>query len=121
VLEHLPYPLSLIDDIGKYLRVDGIALVTEAFRNVDPTVPTHLECNRRLDGKTVFLFLSRGMMLNWYSRNTLFKPTEYVKKNTISFRSLVRVLSDRGVLKMFVSGRLRNLRVNARRLLHGAH
>jgi SAM-dependent methyltransferase len=121
VLEHLPDPVSLIDDIGKYLRAGGIALITEAFRNVSAMLPTHLECNRRLDGKTVFLFLRQGLMLDWYSPSTLFKPTEYLKKNRISVGCLVKLLMDWGVMKMFVGGRLRNLRVIANRLLHGLH
>ena len=119
VLEHLQDPLSLIDDIGKYLRAGGIALVTEAFRNVSAMLPTHLERNRRLDGWTVFLFLRRRLMLTWYSPHTLFKPTEYAKDDRISVSRALKILTDWGVWKMFVGGRLRNFRVIANRLLHG--
>lgn len=79
VLEHLTEPLVAIRDLASSLKPGGLALITESFGVVSLNLPTHLESNRKLDGKTPFLFAKEGLELTWYSELTLFKPYEFTK------------------------------------------
>lgn len=79
VLEHLTDPITAIRDLAGALKPGGLALITESFGVVSLNLPTHLESNRKLDGKTPFLFAKEGLELTWYSELTLFKPYEFTK------------------------------------------
>mgnify|MGYP001057925847 CR=1 FL=1 len=63
VLEHVPDPRAVIADIRRYLDQQGIAVITESFRRVEPSFPTHLAPNQRFDGKTERLFVEEGFRL----------------------------------------------------------
>ena len=60
VLEHVPAPREVIADIGRYLKPDGRAFISEAFGNVEPLRPTHLLANLPLCGRTISLFRAAG-------------------------------------------------------------
>jgi SAM-dependent methyltransferase len=94
VLEHLPEPIRAIQDISNMLKLGGIALISEDFGDVASCLPTHLISNSRLFGMTPFLFLRRSMLLTWYSRDTLFKPYEFVKEEAVSTQDWLRLLGD---------------------------
>jgi SAM-dependent methyltransferase len=94
VLEHLPDPMAAIRDIASTLKPDGIALITEAFDGVTDDYPTHLKSNLRFAGKTPFMFARANMALTWYSRETTFKPMEFVKRSRISLADRMRLLRD---------------------------
>jgi SAM-dependent methyltransferase len=79
VLEHLPDPPAAIADQARFLKSGGIALVTEAFGEVTPALPTHLATNLRYAGKTAPLYAAAGLGLTWYATDPLFKPCEFQK------------------------------------------
>jgi SAM-dependent methyltransferase len=116
VLEHLPDPLAAIRDIHALLKVGGIALVTEGFGALGPAYPTHLAQNARFSGRTPFLFVDRGLVLSWYSRDPLFKPMEFIKPTAVSRRDRLRLLTDRNVVMVHLGSRLGGAR---RRVLNG--
>jgi len=104
VLEHLPDPESSLDGIKNFLKVDGVIFVTESFYNVTQNFPTHLKSNQKYDGKTPFMFLKRGLLLQYYSkdRSLLFRPMEFVKKENINLRDKISLYLDRNVLKKYL-------------------
>lgn len=79
VLEHLVDPVLAIKDFARMLKIEGIALVTEAFDGVHDYLPTHLMSNEKFSGRTPFLHLRHDLKLSWYSREPLFKPMEFVR------------------------------------------
>jgi SAM-dependent methyltransferase len=60
VLEHVPEPLSVVQNIHTYLRTSGEAIISEAFGEVRPFKPTHLAANLRYAGKTISMFRRAG-------------------------------------------------------------
>ena len=63
VLEHVNNPVSVIENIWKYLKNDGIAIITESFNRIDPAFPTHLIDNVKYDGKMEYLFVKAGFRI----------------------------------------------------------
>jgi SAM-dependent methyltransferase len=84
VLEHLPNPAGSVRDIRMMLRVGGIALITEDFGDIVAWLPTHLNVSSRFAGTTPFLFMRNRMVLSWYSRESLFKPMEFVRVDRVT-------------------------------------
>lgn len=103
VLEHIPQPITTIQDIALMLKIGGIALITEDFGDIIPRLPTHLKANSRYLGQTPFLFLKNKMLLSWYSRQTLFKPMEFVKMRKISSRDWFSLIRDYNVRSSFLA------------------
>lgn len=103
VLEHVPEPLATIRDIASTLKMGGIALITEDFGDIIPRLPTHLKASSKFLGQTPFLFLRNKMMLSWYSRQTLFKPMEFVKTRKVSTRDWFSLMRDFNVRGSFLS------------------
>jgi SAM-dependent methyltransferase len=103
VLEHLPEPLTTIQDISTILKIGGIALITEDFGDIIPRLPTHLRVSVQYYGKTPFLFLKNNMRLSWYSQETLFKPMEFVKLNKVSTRDWLFLARDFNVRSTYFS------------------
>jgi len=102
VLEHLPRPLLTIRDIASTLKKGGIALITEDFGDITDRLPTHLKVNSRYVGQTPFRLLSHKMILSWSNRQTLFKPMEFVKTDTISTKNWLSLLGDFNVRSAFL-------------------
>ncbi len=86
VLEHLPDPPAAVRDIGGFLKVGGICLVTESFYGVAPLFPTHLASNLRYGGLTRLLFLRGGMVRTFFNIDggLWHRPTEYRKPARVS-------------------------------------
>jgi SAM-dependent methyltransferase len=63
VLEHVERPLEVIEDIWRYLRPGGTAVVSESFGAIEPRFPTHLAESARYAGATPRLFVERGFRL----------------------------------------------------------
>lgn len=63
VLEHVPDPHGVVDDIWGYLRPGGVAVVTESFERVEPSFPTHLRENLRYSRQTPRIFVETGFRL----------------------------------------------------------
>lgn len=103
VLEHVPDPLTTIQDIAATLKPGGIALITEDFGDIIPRLPTHLKTSAKYQGRTPFLFLKNRMMLSWYSQKTLFKPMEFVKKSKVSVRDWLTLMRDYHIRSTFLS------------------
>jgi 2-polyprenyl-3-methyl-5-hydroxy-6-metoxy-1,4-benzoquinol methylase len=103
VLEHLPEPLSVIQDISGILRTGGIALVTEDFGDIVAHLPTHLRANNRFLGRTPFLFLKAHMLLTWYNLEVLFKPMEFTKVSKARARSWLSLIADGYVRSAYLS------------------
>ncbi len=61
VLEHVPSPVQMIDDIASYLRSGGYAFISDAFTVVEPNHPTHLASNLAYAGRTIAMFEAHGM------------------------------------------------------------
>ncbi len=103
VLEHLPDPLTAIGDFRRFLRMDGIAIVSECFQGVCDQYPTHLRSNLKYAGKTPFLFLKKGLMLDYYARQwpLLFKPMEFVKREAVTALDWIRLSTDPCVIALF--------------------
>lgn len=117
VLEHLPQPLSSIGDMRSMLKTGGIALVTDAFDRNGASFPTHLASNARYAHRTPYLFLRRGLVLSWYSKETAFKPMEYTKVRKTSPRDLARLVADPFIGKQYVSTLLDSAEHAAGRLI----
>lgn len=96
VLEHLPDPPRAIQQISGFLKVNGMALVTEFFSGVSPQYPSHLKSNLRYSGMTPFLFMAHGMVLTYCCKTfpLYFKPMEFVKKHHRSLSDFFRVFLD---------------------------
>ncbi len=103
VLEHLPQPVQAIKEIRSMLKAGGIALITEDFGDIAARLPTHLKATSKFMGETPFLFLKHGMLLSWYSQETLFKPFEFVKVEKASFKDWLHLVKDRNVRIAYLS------------------
>jgi SAM-dependent methyltransferase len=89
VLEHVPDPPGVIEDIWHYLDEEGLAVVTESFSRVEDRFPTHLASNQKYAGKTDRLFVEEGfILLDSYpgDRPLVFRKTE--KTNSTRYDSL---------------------------------
>lgn len=106
VLEHLPDPEQAIREWSHMVKPGGIALVTESFAAVSGNLPTHLASNLRFDGRTPFMFLKHGMRLSWYNQAPLFKPYEFTKAESTSWRDYLDLMGDRTVFGKYVVTRL---------------
>jgi SAM-dependent methyltransferase len=104
VLEHVPDPLQMISRLSDLLRPGGIALVTEAFREVSAGLPTHLRSNLRYAGRTPFLFRDAGLHLTWFAGRPRFKPSEYRRLERPGLRERLELLHPR-VLKHWAAAR----------------
>jgi len=111
VLEHLPEPIETIQSISNFLRNNGIALITESFGAILDCFPTHLLSNLKYDGKTPFLFLRAGLVLNYYSygQSLNFKPMEFIKKQ-VTIKDKLKLLSDKIIIKNLIKCWLRRFR-----------
>jgi SAM-dependent methyltransferase len=63
VLEHVPQPDSIIRDIGRYLKTNGLAVITESFARIEAGFTTHLHENKQYEDKTEILFAAAGFRL----------------------------------------------------------
>jgi SAM-dependent methyltransferase len=84
VLEHVPSPLQVIEDIWCYLDSGGVAVITESFSRIEKRFPTHIEDNQKYAGKTKKLFVDEGFeLLKSYpgGRPVVFRKTQ---KNDMS-------------------------------------
>jgi len=63
VLEHVPQPKNIIRDIRRYLKIGGIAVITESFARVEASFTTHLKDNKQYEGRTEILFAETGLHL----------------------------------------------------------
>jgi len=106
VLEHLPNPEESIRDISKWLKNEGIALITESFAAVSSNLPTHLKSNFKYIGKTPFLFLRHNLLLTYYSNDSLLllRPMEFTKKEKINLMNKCNLFSQRIIFKEFIKG-----------------
>ena len=104
VLEHLPDPIEAIKDISIFLRIGGIALITESFGAIQPNFPTHLKSNLKFAGRTPFLFLENNLVLSYFNQDSflLFRPMEFVKKDKISIRDYMKVILNKPILKSYL-------------------
>jgi len=95
VLEHVVNPPSLIASLRGYLRDSGIAIITESFDRVEPSLPTHLAENRKYAGETERIFVKIGFrLLCSYpdKRPMVFQKT--LDSDHLRFRSLRRDRSE---------------------------
>ena len=60
VLEHVPDPVSTIQEMNRLLFPEGLAVVTESFSRVTPEFPTHLKTNLKFAGHVIPLFVRQG-------------------------------------------------------------
>lgn len=104
VLEHLPNPEITISYFKDFLKKNGIVLITESFALLTSFYPTHLKANTVYAGRTPFLFLKEGLLLNYYNKefNSLFVPTEYLKKEKLSLIDKLRVYFDKWVIYKYI-------------------
>ena len=63
VLEHLPDPNQLVEQIAGYLRPGGLFIVHAPFYYVSPENPTHLDSNRQYSGDIRTLYGRHGFSL----------------------------------------------------------
>lgn len=100
-LEHLQNPEQAVKDIGKFLKLGGIALITESFGAVLPNFPTHLKSNLKYAGLTPFIFLKHNMYLTYYNKEALllFRPMEFTKVRKTSILQKFELLKDFYILK----------------------
>ena len=103
VLEHIPQPRTVIQDIASVIKTEGIALITEDFGDIVREVPTHLKSTSRYMGQTPFLFLNHSMLLSWYSLQPLFKPMEFVKMSKVSTGDQLSLFRDYNVRSAFLA------------------
>jgi len=99
VLEHLSDPQRAIHDIGRFLKPNGIALITESFEAVIPRYPTHLWSNLRYAKRTPLMFANAGLIITYLNKAFMmkFRPTEYTKKVPVTARDRLGVLMNRDV------------------------
>jgi len=104
VLEHLPDPIQAIKDISEFLKVGGIALITESFGLVPFYLPTHLKSNLKFKGKTPFLFLRFNLLLTYFNKDLslMFRPMEFTKKEKISIKEYLNLILTKPILKTYV-------------------
>lgn len=103
VLEHLADPLTGIQEINNALKTGGIALITEDFGDLPAYLPTHLKSSAHHLGAAPFLFLKNGMVLSWYSRDELFKPFEFVKRERVALSDWLALVRDYNVRSAWLS------------------
>ena len=104
VLEHLPDPLAAIAQMSSMLKTGGLALITDDFGDLTPSLPTHLRSSARYLGATPFLFVKHGMRLTWYSTDELFKPYEFTKSECASpWRDWISLMRDQNVRAHYLS------------------
>jgi len=118
VLEHLPSPEESIKDISKWLKNEGIALVSESFANLSPNLPTHLKSNLKYAGKTPLLFLRYNLFLTYYSNDPilLFHPMEFTKKKKTSLADKYNLFSQKLLLKEFIKGYIKRCLIKIKRI-----
>jgi len=107
VLEHLPNPIEAIKDISNFLRIGGIALITESFGAVQPNFPTHLRSNLKFEGKTPFLFLKYNLILSYFNQDPflLFRPMEFTKTENISIiREYINLILTKPIIVSYLKG-----------------
>jgi SAM-dependent methyltransferase len=106
VLEHLPDPVKAIKDISEFLKIGGIALITESFGAVQFNFPTHLRSNLKFEGKTPFLFLKFNLVLTYFNQDffLMFKPMEFTKKEKILIRDYLNLILTKPILKAYLKG-----------------
>jgi SAM-dependent methyltransferase len=63
VLEHVPDPPALVQQLSHTLRAGGYLIVHAPFFFVDPAVVTHLQSNRRFSGDIRRLYRPAGLRL----------------------------------------------------------
>ena len=103
VFEHLPDPPKTIRSLAGFLKVEGIALVSEYFEGVLPLFPTHLRSNLKFAGKTPFLFLQENLVLTYYpKRPPYFKPMEFTKASKAPFDERIKLLLEKPIFLAFV-------------------
>lgn len=93
VLEHLVNPQQAINDMARFLKPNGIALITESFEAVIPPYPTHLSSNLRHAKRTPLMFAKAGLILTYLNKEPMlrFRPTEYTKKMPATARDRLGV------------------------------
>lgn len=107
VFEHLPEPRKTIRDVAEFLKVGGIALISEYFEGVLPIFPTHLRSNLKYAGKTPFLFLRENLVLTYYPKESpYFKPMEFTKVSKASFTNFVKLLLEKPIFLTFAWHRI---------------
>jgi len=87
VLEHVPNPVKMIQDIYRCLKMGGIALITESFEQINDRYLSHLSTNKRFVGKIFKMMENQGFVLTaqWPDN----KPLEFRKMDrNIRFRYL---------------------------------
>lgn len=115
VLEHLPKPQQAINDMARFLKPNGIALITESFEAVIPQYPTHLRSNLRYAKKTPVMFLKAGMVMTYFNDAPAmkFRPTEFTKAPSLTASDRMAVLLNRHVhrpiIKRFLKEKLKKL------------
>ena len=111
VLEHLPEPIKAIEDFSKFLKREGIILLTESLGAISPNFPTHLKSSSKYKGKIPFIALKYGLLLTYYSKDItlMFRPMEFTKKEKILFKDRVRLLLDKNLLKPLIKEFLRKI------------
>jgi len=79
VLEHVPDPVRVIQDIFRCLKMGGIALITESFEQTNDRYRSHLSTNKRFVGKIFKMMERQGFALTarWPDN----KPLEFRKMN----------------------------------------
>jgi SAM-dependent methyltransferase len=111
VLEHLPDPVKAIKDISEFLKIGGIALITESFGAVQFNFPTHLKSNLKFEGKTPFLFLKYNLLLTYFNQDffLIFRPMEFTKREKISIKDYLNLILTKPILKAYVKGIIKSL------------
>jgi len=102
VLEHVSDPPEIVANIWRYLKPEGIAIITEGFGAVEPQYPTHLEKNLKYNGKTAELFVHAGFrVLKIYPDEKPFVFQKTDKEDLFRFATLRRAQKHRrlGLIK----------------------
>lgn len=110
VLEHLPDPDSSVEGFNKFLKDGGIVFITESFSNIGKNFPTHLKSNSKHDGKTPFIFLKHGLLLQYYYKKwpLLFRPMEFMKKEDINLSDKISIYLDFNIFKKYLYSIIRS-------------
>jgi 2-polyprenyl-3-methyl-5-hydroxy-6-metoxy-1,4-benzoquinol methylase len=117
VLEHLPDPIKAISDIHSMLLPGGIALISDAFGDVSPNLPTHLRINLKYHGTTPFLFLKSDLLLTWGALSA--KPMEFTKQESSThLLNWLSLLASKKVLAPYLIAKLGIVKSNFKRLLN---